>query len=104
MQQQTHRGAIHDEVMIVDEEVEVLIVTQQMDAEQPVFVDVIGNHQLGSPLLYIIRIFYLQRECLVVDIYRLDGLTVIRECYPGEQGGVSHHGIHDGCKQPFCIE
>ena len=75
-----------------------------MDAEQPVFVDVIGNHQLGSPCLYIIRVFYLQLKCLVVDIYRLDGLTVIRECYPCEQGGMSHHGIHDGRAQPFCIE
>ena len=104
VEQQAHRGAVDDEVMIVDEEIEVVVVAKQMDAEQTIVVDVEGSHQLGCFLLDVVGVFDFQFPLLVVHVDGLYGLTLVGEFYPCEQGGVCLDGVKDGDAKPFFVE
>ena len=104
VEQQAHGSSVDDEVMIVDEEVEVVVVSQEVDAEQPVVVDVERPYQFGSLLLDICGVFYFQFEMFVVHVDGLHGFTVVGEFDACEQGGVGLHGVDDGCAQPLFVE
>ena len=103
MKQQAHGSAVDDEVMIVDEEIEMAVVAQQMDAEQTVVIDVKWTHQLGGSLLDVVKVFHFQFPFLVVHIDGLHGLAVVGEFDAGEQGGVCFDGVDNGDAQPLLI-
>ena len=103
MKQQAHGSAVDDEVMIVDEEIEMAVVAQQMDAEQTVVIDVKWTHQLGGSLLDVVNVFHFQFPFLVVHIDGLHGLVVVGELDAGEQGGVCFDGVDNGDAQPLLI-
>ena len=90
--------------MIVDEEIEMTVVAEQMNAEQTVVIDVERTHQLGCRLFYVVNVFHIQFPFFVVHIDGLHGLAVVGELDAGKQGGVCLYGVDDGGTQPLFVE
>ena len=104
MEQQAHRCAIDDEVVVVDEQAVVTCVAQQVEAEETASVDFEGGDQKGRTLLDIIDVLHVERPRLFFQIDDLAGLAIVGELDACEKGGMRHYGLTDGFEQTCGIE
>ena len=83
-------------MMRIDEEVEVLGVLHQSDAEQPVVIDVERCYQSLLLRLDVGDVLHLQRKGLTI-VDGLHGFTLRIQCDACEQRGMSSHGLLYRC-------
>ncbi len=97
------RGAVVDDMMYVDEEIEMLAVAKEANVKQSVANDFERNDKLRFDRLDIGDLLHLERECLVV-LNGLQGLALTIQLDTCEQRGMGSHSGFDGFAEACCIE
>ena len=104
VQQELHRGAVNDDVVVVKEEVVMLRVVHHAHMKQAVAIDVERLHQVGLLFLYIGNLFHLESELFIIKVYGLQGFTIITKLDASEQCGVRLKGCNHRLAQALAVE
>ena len=104
LQHDLHRRAVHDDVVVIQKQVIVLLVAHEIDMEQAAAVQVKRHHEPALFLLDVLNVLDCERPRLIVHVERLNGLTVIVQRDAGEQGGVGLECGLDSSKQALAVK
>ena len=104
LQNNLHRCAIDNDVVIVQKEVIILLIPQQVDVEQASAFQVKRLDEAGLFLLDVSNILDVKCPLFLFQVQCLNGVPIVVQLDACEQCGMSHKGCANSLEQPVAVE